>query len=502
MAAESEVQIKGLKRPLVEDYSDEEEEEEYVHKDEYVNKSRQCPYLDTINRQFLDFDFEKLCSISLSHTNVYACLVCGKYFQGRGKHSHAYTHSVQVSHHVFLNLHTLKFYCLPDNYEVIDSSLDDIKYVLNPTFQKSEVDQLDKTNKLSRAFDGTTYRPGVVGLNNIKENDYLNVVLQAMSFVPTIRDFFLHEENYKDIKMPSGDISLILAQRFGELLRKLWNPRNFKAHVSPHEMLQAVVLCSKKKFQFTEQGDPVEFLSWFLNALHSILRRGTKSGKSSNIKKIFQGKMRITSRKLPPTEDDEAAKKDVQNPDSDEYKESVTESPFWYLSLDTPAAPLFKDEMQQNIIPQVSIFALLSKFDGITEKEYKTYKETFVKKFQLTKLPPYLIIVVKRFTKNIFFVEKNPTVVNFPVKDVDMAEYLAPECLKDNPDTSYDLIANICYEGQTEAEGKISKNYRVHVFHKGASQWYELQDLHVKEILPQMITLSDSYIQIYELQKS
>lgn len=43
---------------------------------------RLCPYLDTINRQVLDFDFEKLCSISLSRINVYACLVCGKYFQG------------------------------------------------------------------------------------------------------------------------------------------------------------------------------------------------------------------------------------------------------------------------------------------------------------------------------------------------------------------------------------------------------------------------------------
>ena len=51
------------------------------------------------------------------------------------------------------------------------------------------------------------------------------------------------------IKRPPGDISFILVQRFGELLRKLWNPKNFKAHVSPHEMLQAVVLCSKKKFQ-------------------------------------------------------------------------------------------------------------------------------------------------------------------------------------------------------------------------------------------------------------
>ena len=49
----------------------------------YDNRSRHCPYLDTINRGVLDFDFEKLCSISLSKINVYACLVCGKYFQGR-----------------------------------------------------------------------------------------------------------------------------------------------------------------------------------------------------------------------------------------------------------------------------------------------------------------------------------------------------------------------------------------------------------------------------------
>lgn len=33
-------------------------------------------------RNVLDFDFEKLCSVSISRINVYACLVCGKYFQG------------------------------------------------------------------------------------------------------------------------------------------------------------------------------------------------------------------------------------------------------------------------------------------------------------------------------------------------------------------------------------------------------------------------------------
>jgi hypothetical protein len=30
-----------------------------------------------------------------------------------------------------------------------------------------------------RAYDGTLYLPGIVGLNNIKANDYCNVILQV-----------------------------------------------------------------------------------------------------------------------------------------------------------------------------------------------------------------------------------------------------------------------------------------------------------------------------------
>jgi len=45
--------------------------------------------------------------------NVYCCLVCGKYFRGRGKSTEAHTHSVEAFHHVFMNLHNAKIYCLP-----------------------------------------------------------------------------------------------------------------------------------------------------------------------------------------------------------------------------------------------------------------------------------------------------------------------------------------------------------------------------------------------------
>ncbi|XP_060573460.1 ubiquitin carboxyl-terminal hydrolase 39-like [Ruditapes philippinarum] len=470
------------------------EEEIAPVQDPKVDKSRICPYLDTINRSVLDFDFEKLCSVSLSHINVYACLVCGKYYQGRGKLSHAYTHSVQDSHHVFLNLSTHKFYCIPDNYEVIDSSLEDIIYVLNPTFSTRHIQTLDKSAKMSRAYDGTTYLPGIVGLNNIKANDYCNVILQALSHVSPLRNYFLQEESYKGIKRPPGDQMFLVVQRFGELLRKLWNPRNFKAHVSPHEMLQSVVLCSKKKFQITQQGDALEFMSWFLNALHGALN-GTKKLNSSIINKTFRGKMRVYSRKVPPLEMAEHEKQKLLL--TEEYQETMSEIPWLYLTCDLPAQPLYPDELQENIIPQVPFHTILAKFNGTFEKEYKTYKDSTLKRFELTRLPPYIIVYVKRFTKNFFVQEKNPTIVNFPIKNIDFGDLLSPEVRAIHRNTTYDLMANIIHDG---APGPGKGTYRAHILHKGSGKWYELQDLHVADILPQMITLSESYIQIFELR--
>lgn len=288
--------------------------------------------------------------------------------------------------------------------------------MLNPTFTKNDIKILDdpeKTKISRRTLDGTLYHPGVVGMNNIKANDYCNVVLQALAHVGPIRDYFLDEKSYAKIKRPSGDSPFAIVQRFGELMRKLWNPRNFKAHVSPHEMLQAVNLWSNKKFQIIEQSDPIDFLTWFLHELHRQLR-GNKNPNSSIINKTFLGEMKIYSRKIPPVECDDAQKEALLS--TEEYHEKIETTNFLYLSCDLPPPPLFIDEHRENIIPQVNLYQLLSKFNGVTEKEYKSYKDNFMKRFEITRLPRFIILYIKRFTKNTFFVDKNPTIVNFPVK--------------------------------------------------------------------------------------
>ncbi len=38
----------------------------------------------------------------------------------------------------------VQVYCLPDNYEVLDKSLDDIRHVRDPRFRSEEIASLDK----------------------------------------------------------------------------------------------------------------------------------------------------------------------------------------------------------------------------------------------------------------------------------------------------------------------------------------------------------------------
>ena len=106
----------------------EKEKEKEKEKDNSIKRKHiECPYLDQIDRKTLDFDFEKVCSVSMINHNVYGCLVCGQYFAGRAQGSHAYFHALQENHRIFIHLDNGKIYCLPDDYEVIDPSLEDIK---------------------------------------------------------------------------------------------------------------------------------------------------------------------------------------------------------------------------------------------------------------------------------------------------------------------------------------------------------------------------------------
>lgn len=168
---------------------------------------------------------------------------------------------------------------MPDGYLVSDPSLNDISAVLSPTFTRSQIASLSTAAHLSKvSFDlsSKTYLAGYVGLNNIKNNDYLNVIIHTLLHIPPIRNTLL----LSDLSGGANSREPELLRRFAALAKKLWNPRLFKAQVSPHEFLQEVGRASSGKFKITHQGDPVDFLAWLLARLH-VDMGGSKKKNSS-----------------------------------------------------------------------------------------------------------------------------------------------------------------------------------------------------------------------------
>jgi len=253
-------------------------------------------------------------------------------------------------------------------------------------------------------------------------------------------------------------------------------------------------------------------------------------------------------------------------------EETVTETDFLQLTLDIPEKPLFKDEDGGLVIPQEPLVNVLRKFDGVSFSDALAMQQqqqqqqaaenngTIVSKkrrYRLKKLPNYLILHLSRFKRNGFFVEKNPTIVMFPVKNFDLSSYVFPEGGREKVPTEdevkgmstkelknllikynradlannaieknellqhcldflstslpdlladkYNLVANITHDIPVEVgrEGKQRNpleegSYRCHVQHKATGQWYEMQDLNVRETMPQLIGVSESYLLIFE----
>jgi U4/U6.U5 tri-snRNP-associated protein 2 len=92
------------------------------------------------------------------------------------------------------------------------------------------------------------------------------------------------------------------------------------------------------------------------------------------------------------------------------------------------------------------------------------------------------------------------------VEKGDLVDSTVDFVIKSLPDLlgdKYDLVANITHESPADVgrEGQHDPlqdgHYKCHVQHQATRQWYEIQDLHVQEIMPQQIGLSECYLLIF-----
>lgn len=91
---------------------------------------------------------------------------------------------------------------------------------------------------------------------------------------------------------------------------------------------------------------------------------------------------------------------------------------FFFLTLDIPPPALYKEDTDETSVPNCHLFEVLQKFNGKIVVEGRRERRLY----RIKKFPKYLIVHYKRFTKNEFFREKNPTIVNFPMNNLDLKD--------------------------------------------------------------------------------
>lgn len=456
-------------------------------------------FLDTINKEMLDFDTEKLCSVSLSNFNVYCCLVCGKFLQGRSRSSYAYEHAVEENHRLFMNMETKKAYLLPENFELTSpkatNTLSAIREALSPEYIPQRVEELLQLPKTGFDLHHMRYTVGFIGLNNISANDYANVVIQALAHVAPIMKFYLSlsfEEN-KDLQEKVSRRSTLNAQ-FSMLLRKLWSDRLFRSHISPREILQLISSLSKKRFNIDVQSSPKDFMVWLLNHLYMELVKVL--GSKNVLSQSLQGKVEVTTIPILTKTNEKLNKVDftIEN-----ARSTTNISKFWLLSLSLyPTSSSKNDnepENHMNKIPEVSIFDLLAKYDGNNKvqgsaSDLKSYK-------LIEPLPPYLIFHIDRELSS-DFIRNRQVVVKFP-RVIDMSPYVKGHS---NHTLNYKIISSIRHQliPGNELDRSDDRHQWSICVCKNAdkNEWLQIKDLEVKKYEEELMFLDENYIQIWQ----
>ena len=305
--------------------------------------------------------------------------------------------------------------------------------------------------------------------------------------------------------------------------------------------MNAIEIASEHRFRVGHRSTVTEFMPWLLARLSRSI---------PFVRKLFSGKVKIQSQDLVVKDDGNSTTT------TSTTTENTKVVPFSCLTLDLPDMPLFKDAEGGNVIPQEPLPNVLRKFDGKrpTDMLFQKKRNFYI----LERLPKYLVLCLKRFKKNNFSVEKNSTIVNFPLRNLDMREYVDSSKLKipylpndselnamsvkrlrkvlarakiSHEDvverselvrrakgviqevrnkyvTKYDLVSNVVHDiGTTEdivdgADPIQVGTYHVNVYHQGSDQWYDIEDLHVKEMMPQQIGMSESNLLIYRRRDS
>lgn len=362
---------------------------------------------------------------------------------------------------------------------------------------------------------------GTSGLKNLGNTCYMNAPIQCLSATVPFARFFTDGRwknaiNYTNAMGSKGK----LAGAFAQLVHDMWG--GDLPYLTPIDFRKTI--CSlKAQYIGSDQHDSQEFLSFLLDGIHEDLNRiiskpvwaptpeqeaelermpvqiaveqewkAWKMRNDSIIVDYFQGQFRSRLQCLTC------------------HKTSTTYNVFSILQLPIPHGRSGKVPLQR-CLEALFNTEILDKDDAWDCPQCKV-KRKATKQLSLARLPPILLIHLKRFEANGRFSDKIDTFVEFPMKTLDLTEFMPPPLpagadkgqlsspqSPDDPRTQtppykYDLY------GVTNHIGNLSSgHYTSFIASRGG--WLYCDDSSVKPIDAKQVVGQRAYVLFYKRTK-
>uniref|UniRef100_A0A3Q2QFQ7 Ubiquitin carboxyl-terminal hydrolase 8 n=1 Tax=Fundulus heteroclitus TaxID=8078 RepID=A0A3Q2QFQ7_FUNHE len=346
-----------------------------------------------------------------------------------------------------------------------------------------------KIRNLNPSFGGLG--ASLTGLRNLGNTCYMNSILQCLCNTPGMADYFnnngyLSDINRSNILGHKGEV----AEEFGVIMKALWaglykciSPRDFKNTIGK----------INDQFAGYDQQDSQELLLFLMDGLHEDLNKADNRKRykeeendhlddqtaanvawskhkllnESIIVALFQGQFKSTVQCLTC------------------HRKSRTFETFMYLSL--PLASTSKCSLQDCL-------RLFSKEEKLTDnnkvfcRHCKAHRDS-TKKLEIWKVPPIVLVHLKRFSYEGRWKQKLQTSVDFPLDSLDLAQYVIgpKQTLR-----RYNLYGVSNHYG-----GLDGGHYTAYCKNSLKQRWYKFDDHEVTEISSSSVKSSAAYILFY-----